>query len=321
MPPPRWALSNLTVEDGEDGCTITAYTFHACHLWCRLTTIEPQEHIIPYVVRGVALHSNKRYCFVSYIDIEQEEAGDTYVHTFIVTPWPNHQTRWYYFHGRIGGTISPSTSGIFKHTHTLPPWGPPVWMACPFQQDVLLGAGINVDWESARSQYPVTLDDRIGENISTRWYNDKYLVCRYGLVWNTTNIPEGSLIVGAYMRRYGYYITHPNDKDFDCIWVNGNAWDGGLGDYWFQRWNSWTEVVASTHVVTTQTSRRWRNIYLTDAGLAAIVPGGLTKMISKTDVDNDDEESGTEQRDYYWYGKQTGTYAQNLYVQYRPPRE
>jgi len=82
----------------------------------------PQEHVIPVYLRGVFLHGDKRFCFVAYHDNEQEEAGDTYEHTFTKEPWAHCETRWFYFHGEIDATPSPSTSPIFSKHRIAPEW-------------------------------------------------------------------------------------------------------------------------------------------------------------------------------------------------------
>ena len=96
------------------------WTFHPCHLWMRWSTVEPQEHLIPVIVRGLPLKTDKRFCFVAYQDNEQTEGGDTYVHVFLKEPWPHCETRWFYFHGTMSAEYSPSTSAIFKKHREAP---------------------------------------------------------------------------------------------------------------------------------------------------------------------------------------------------------
>jgi len=88
----------------------------------RWTTIEPEEHLVPRILRGLPLKTDKRFCFVVYEDNEQEEEGDTYIHIFTKEPWPHCETRWFYFHGRIAGDSSPSTTAIFKKHRIAPEW-------------------------------------------------------------------------------------------------------------------------------------------------------------------------------------------------------
>ena len=121
MSNPHWALKNIHQEVTGTGYKILVWSFQPCHLWLRYTLFEPQEHIKPRTLRGVSLLTDKRFCFVAYHDIEQVEGLDTYLHTFTLEPWPHCQTRWFYFHGKMGGEYSPSTSAIFKKHRIQPP--------------------------------------------------------------------------------------------------------------------------------------------------------------------------------------------------------
>jgi len=114
-----WNLLHQTPEVTTDGVKIMVNTYQPCHLWMRWTTTIPQEHLIPVRRRGVAFRTDKYFCFDNFTDNEQEEAGDTYDHTFIKEPWAYCETRWYYFHGNINQVPSPSTSPIFSY-HRMP---------------------------------------------------------------------------------------------------------------------------------------------------------------------------------------------------------
>jgi len=104
----------------EDGYKIIIQTDVACHLWMRWTLVEPQEHPITVFRRGVAFRADKYFCFDVYEDNEQEEAGDTLLHTFIKSPWQHCETRYFYFHGSVAGVASKSTSPIFKKHRFIP---------------------------------------------------------------------------------------------------------------------------------------------------------------------------------------------------------
>ncbi len=117
----NWASLGLEYQDIADGYKIIFTTDNACHLYMRWTLIEPQMHRIPRYRRGIWLFDDKRFCFVAYHENEQEEEGDTLVHTFIKTEWPVCQTRYFYFVGTKNGEQSPSTSPIFtKHRYEPP---------------------------------------------------------------------------------------------------------------------------------------------------------------------------------------------------------
>lgn len=102
---------NALVEYGQkNGYRVEVATDAPCHLWLRWSRNKPQTHPRAVKVRGVWLMGDVYYCFTAYFDIEQEEAGDTLTHTFIMAAWPACETRWFYLWGKIGGVESPSES-------------------------------------------------------------------------------------------------------------------------------------------------------------------------------------------------------------------
>jgi hypothetical protein len=60
------------------------------------------------------------FCFNAWLAVEQNEAGDTLIHTFNVTPWVFCQTKYFAFRGTVADVLSPSVSCIFKHHHPGP---------------------------------------------------------------------------------------------------------------------------------------------------------------------------------------------------------
>jgi len=124
MPNGKWFITQFWryAPPGGFGTIIT--TDDACHLWLRWSNNSPQTHRTARVFRGLNLMDDIYFCFTGYQDVEQQEAGDTLTHTFVVTPWVACQTRWYYFHGQVAGVNSPSTSPIF--TFHMPVFPTPV---------------------------------------------------------------------------------------------------------------------------------------------------------------------------------------------------
>ena len=112
-------LPHISVRDVQyrylcNGFEITVTTDIACHLYMRWTRVKPQKHIIPMYLRGIYMHGDTYFCFVAYTDNEQEEAGDTLIHTFVKRSWPVCETRWFHFWGSEAGIVSPSTTAIFE---------------------------------------------------------------------------------------------------------------------------------------------------------------------------------------------------------------
>lgn len=120
-PPPDPAISNWAPTDIASQLTPTGYTIVVTtdipvHLWMRWTKTEPLKHPSEEFRRGILLMSGIRWCFVAFHENEQEEPGDTYIHTFIKPNWPVCETRWFYFLGTKQAEETPSASPIF-HLH------------------------------------------------------------------------------------------------------------------------------------------------------------------------------------------------------------
>ena len=94
----------------------------------RWTLEKPRTHKDPVLRRGVYFPERVRFCFVEYLDNEQQEAGDTLTHTFIKLDWPVCQTRYFYFWGTVAGEVSPSESPLFTKHRPTPPVPPPEYM-------------------------------------------------------------------------------------------------------------------------------------------------------------------------------------------------
>ena len=115
MPPGYWFIKQFDGYPSYQAYHIQLVTDEKCHLWLRWSLNPPQKHPRQRRLRGIEVKGDVYYCFTAYHDIEQNEAGDTLIHTFDCIDWPYCQTRWFYFHGTYAGDASPSTSCIFVH--------------------------------------------------------------------------------------------------------------------------------------------------------------------------------------------------------------
>lgn len=119
-PPPPWTPSHhfsthdVTFTMLEDGFRIIVITDAPCHLYMRWSNVEPKIHDIPTWRRGIFMHGDRYFCFVAYHENEQEEDGDTLIHTFIKKNWTSCETRWFYFWGQQGTIFCKSTTAPFK---------------------------------------------------------------------------------------------------------------------------------------------------------------------------------------------------------------
>ncbi|MDO9334574.1 MAG: hypothetical protein Q7T57_08660, partial [Dehalococcoidales bacterium] len=175
--------------DAVDSVTIVVTTDIPCHLYCRLTSTEPQIHTASTLRRGVAFMSELKFCFVSYEDNEQTEAGDTLIHTWVKPAWGFCVTKWCYFWGLVGGLVSPSTSPFFKfHNDYIAP--PPVEVVRKVAAwtDDFTRSYVPASWWSLNSPSFAagfnTLDIK-GQGSAARFLN--------------ITIPAGKIIVSAYL--------------------------------------------------------------------------------------------------------------------------
>lgn len=111
----NWAPLSLDQPEVPECHTITVTTDIPVHLFMRWTATEPLKHPTELYRRGISLPYATRFCFVAWNEIEQEEDGDTYTHTFVLCDWLVCETRWFYFIGTKQAEESPSASPIFYY--------------------------------------------------------------------------------------------------------------------------------------------------------------------------------------------------------------
>lgn len=117
---PRWFPMVITQTDVVGGFTVHLTTNVPCHLWLYYTSQENWVHRKPVLDRGIMLPYDAYWCFVAWASLEQEEAGDTTIHTFNWLGWEHCQTKYFRFAGRIAGQDSPSDSPVFHKHYTAP---------------------------------------------------------------------------------------------------------------------------------------------------------------------------------------------------------
>lgn len=113
----NWAIITIGYIPGLADEVIHATTNTPCHLTLCWTLNTPLRHSLTSIVRGQATPWGAYFCFDPYECINQNEAGDTLVHSFTVTPWAHCETRYFACAGTIGGEVSPSVSAIYQRHH------------------------------------------------------------------------------------------------------------------------------------------------------------------------------------------------------------
>ena len=113
----NFAVLTIAYSHTPTSVVITITTNNPCHLTCYYTDKEPGSHRTSRNQRGLTLPWGVYYCFVAWKSVEQQEAGDTLIHTFEIPDWSYCQIKWFAFRGTVAGKLAPSVSPIFKHHH------------------------------------------------------------------------------------------------------------------------------------------------------------------------------------------------------------
>lgn len=119
MPPPpddtgrRFLLTKYEHQWVADTLYVEVVTDVPCHLFLRWTDKPLRLHNRSTTLGGYYFMTDPKYCFVEWRQVEQDEPGDTLVHTFSFAEWAECQTRWWGFVGTVGSTASPSATSVF----------------------------------------------------------------------------------------------------------------------------------------------------------------------------------------------------------------
>ncbi|MBA7589986.1 hypothetical protein ES708_32085 [subsurface metagenome] len=161
--------------------------------------------------------SGVRWCFVNWKENEQEEPGDTLVHTFIKPDWPVCQTRWFYFLGTKQAEESPSASPIFHlHREAVPiTTYPSLW----HNRYVYSRHGT---WSTARNGYGESKDG-VYQRPDNKLSVHTGLIATYFIIRAYLNFhTQGVGVVKS--ARLGLYVTDIPAYNFDLCITKG-LWD------------------------------------------------------------------------------------------------
>lgn len=287
----RWFIWDYKQERTATGEKIVVRTRELCHLYMRWSLRKPWIHRVPRTRRGLTTLTDFYYCFTVYHDNEQEEAGDTKVHTFIKEPWPYCEHRWFYFWGTVKGFFSPSTSFLYdKHPIAPPPpeYGPPETKyfypdAHPEISSVDGTAGVNgpsQSW-SAMHAAPGNFAEDSFDYIQLRmrnlacencWFN----LYRVPILFDLSEIPPGSKIDAASLR---LYLRSKDQTEWDTTIAVFASNPGSniavtAADYQCLGSTPLSNLIHTRDIP----EHSFFTLTLNDAGLEQVNPGGITKL-------------------------------------------
>ncbi|KKM95048.1 hypothetical protein LCGC14_1192130 [marine sediment metagenome] len=87
MPTLRFLIIDYRHSWVEDSLFVWCATDVPSHLYLRWTDKRDWMHLHALDTRGDRLMKDPKYCFVEWLEVEQNEAGDTMVHTFNFPSW------------------------------------------------------------------------------------------------------------------------------------------------------------------------------------------------------------------------------------------
>lgn len=326
-PPPvtHWAPLDVQEEKLPDGFTIVVYTDTPCHLWCRITKEKPLKHTLPSRRRGTFLQGEVNFCFVVYDDNEQEEAGDTLIHTFIKPSWPHCETRWCYFIGTIDSQPSNSTSAIFPYhfDRITPLEAPPFEMSFdnrPSNREVYYTHGV---WMMARGTltgiiHPWWADPPATMSAATT-LTVSYFVRRAFLSFNTSTLPAGITIVGAKLDIFVVSWLNTSSATYPFLYLQPGEQSDPIvtSDYGAQR-----DIGLQLGIkrFDSLVAGQYCSITLNEAGIAHINPAGITKLCLRGQMDVIDRAPPLGSNSVVFHSYQKGVdHRPKLIVYYQKP--
>ena len=110
------------------GRRIVITTDIPCHLWLWLTDQTPTKRRLTRRVRGVVIPCGHTWRLKAKWNFEQEELGDTTVHTFYIENFPQNEFLWYTLEGFIANKASVSS-------------GPLLYLRAPFSKRITTWSG------------------------------------------------------------------------------------------------------------------------------------------------------------------------------------
>ena len=257
---------------------ITCRTNNPCHLTLYYTEKEPVRHATSLVKRGLAVPWGAYFCFVAWDSVEQQEAGDTYIHTFEVPDWSYCQTKWFTFRGTVAEVLSPSVTALLKHHHP----GIPVvkaFIARTSDGDIRTPTHIYDYLLAHDGTRARVIDTATTWSVGQQLTADMYLIYRVGLFFDTSEILATAEIGSATLT---YSVKDKYGPAYDIVIVSGLDLSEPLQDY---HYHDLLDDIESLGSALAANAWRLQHIPLNELGLAQINKEGITKLALRSSKD------------------------------------
>lgn len=299
MPVLRFHLLTIEHEITVDGFIVTVTTNAACHLYLRYSDVPPRIHPKSVDRRGLSMGWDVRFCFVSYQDLEQDEPGDTFTHTFTWPGWVVCTTHYFYFWGTMGGQAMVSDSPIFS-LHYLWECPPPgTYVFTPGYSRGYL-TGVDANYITAHDNSDALL---LGYGFAATGFHcgqrhfppsDKFHITRGLVTFPTSSLCPSSTIDSAKLSLRGTkYVV----KDWNLVIVKGDFHHPTpLTSDYGELLDETEDFGSINNSLITNTVEF--DIPLTPAGIAQISKTGNTKLALRLSVDILSQPPGADEWDY-----------------------
>ncbi len=276
----RFAIKSISYEHFEDYVVITIETFWSCHLSIHYTQEEVRKHPQTIVRRGVELPWGVYFCFTAYLTLEQQEDGDTTIHTFTIEDWQYCQTFNFIFTGTFQGIEMHSCSPIYSHHHPGIP-SIEVFICRTTDGDIRTPTHIYDYIEAHDGTRARVIDTSDYFSVGQQFTNSMYLIYRGGLFFDTSPLTEAAIVLSAtiYFRTYAVYGT-----GYLIVCVSGDTLREPLiveNYYWL------LPATQSLGSCTPSSPWLWSALHLNALGLEKINKKGITQLALRTDKDID----------------------------------
>ncbi|MBA7629610.1 hypothetical protein ES703_37110 [subsurface metagenome] len=274
----NFALLTISYSHTATSIIITITTNNPCHLTCYYTDKEPGSHRTARNQRGLTLPWGVYYCFVAWLSVEQQQAGDTLIHTFEVPDWSYCQIKWFAFRGTVAGQLSPSVSPIFQHHH---PGIPVVQTFIARTTDGHLVTPYYIyNYLAAHDYNQGKVVDTlptwsVGQRLAT---TGEYFVIRAGLFFDTSILNHAKILSATLF----YRVEAKYGWDYDIVIVNGHDLSEPLQPH---HYHDLLDDIVSLGSAPALAARQLQEIPLNELGLTHINKTGLTKLALRTNED------------------------------------
>jgi hypothetical protein len=277
----KFLVIDFTITCGTMELVFWCKTDVACHLWLHLTDQDYIIRRIPYTKRGAAVELSSVTCFVETLLIEQDEAGDTYEHTFTVPLIAYGRVHSWYLSGTQGGVAMTSVSQIFSAQCP----APPVYMDLPATTArghwigpwsanyTTVHNAANGKWRSY-SYYPEAHQVKSGTT---------YYIRRAITTYDCSSLPPGLNVVAMKLIGYGY--LQANKRDIQCVAVDGSGVPFNNSGYGSMR----LRMIDLGHVDIPRGTAGWMNyeIPLNASGISLVMANAGGSVILGRRIDKD----------------------------------